>query len=137
MIPPGAQGVIKTSFTNSDNKNISATVDFKCNPTLSSPQVKDIEALSAYYLTKSTPPITIPKGGANTCVPLEEKKDVSTAKLEACGNGAKLMYPEVGKLLQKFQGSCMKAIDGSQRVGGMMDFTAEGKMVLSIKVNRA
>lgn len=31
----------------------------------------------------------------------------------------------------------MKTIDGSQRVGGTMDFMAEGKMVLSIKVNRA
>lgn len=70
-------------------------------------------------------------------MPLEEKKDVSAAKLEACGNGAKLLYPEVGKLLQKFQGTCVRAIDGSQRVGGMMDFTAEGKIVLSIKVNKA
>lgn len=31
----------------------------------------------------------------------------------------------------------MRTIDGSQRVGGMMDFTAEGKIVLSIKVNKA
>jgi len=31
----------------------------------------------------------------------------------------------------------VKTFDGSQRVGGAMDFTADGKLVLSIKVNKA
>ncbi|CUS12575.1 unnamed protein product [Tuber aestivum] len=134
----GKQEAIRTSFMNHDNGNISATVEFKCNPTQSSPQLKDVEALSGHYLTKSTPLITLPSGGgAGSCVPLEEKKDVSAAKLEACSNDTKIMYPEVGRVLQMLQGYCAKDIDGTKFVGGSMEFTAMGKVTFSIKVNTA
>ncbi|PWW76309.1 hypothetical protein C7212DRAFT_364120 [Tuber magnatum] len=53
--PQGKQEVIRANFMNYDNRNISAMVDFKCNPTQSSPELTDVETLSAHYLTNSTP----------------------------------------------------------------------------------
>ncbi|RPA94762.1 hypothetical protein L873DRAFT_1792685 [Choiromyces venosus 120613-1] len=135
--PPGKQEVVQTYYTNHDNKNISATVEFKCAVTPASAQLKDVGMISTDYITKAASTFVIPKGAPNTCVPLDEKKGLSAAKLEACGNDAKVMYPEVGKALQKFMTWCIKPFDNVPYVGGTMEFMADGKAAFTIKVNKA